>query len=113
MAVPPGSLLPLLEPPPAVRSPSCERSQCVAAAAQAPSPHFPAPFERCPPSLDTGDPLQEMSFSPRLTGERRAAEPGVCCYRVWVACPGKGAGRPLLRGGGQAWAPLRPDESWG
>ncbi len=66
--------------------------ECLQPPAQAPSPAFPSPFERCEAqeiSYSTPPPGPHLhfhyrSFSAELTTLRRKLEPGVCCYMTWA-----------------------------
>lgn len=65
--------------------------ECVAPPATPPRPHFPPPFDACDPRAESytsppgsgGLHFHYRNFSARLTTERRARDPGVCCYMIW------------------------------
>jgi hypothetical protein len=65
--------------------------ECVAPLAAPPREHFPPPFAACDPRVESyASPpgsgalhFHYRYFSAQLTTERRAREPGVCCYMIW------------------------------
>ncbi len=91
---PSASALPQPPPPPEpwfANKPD-HTEECLLPPATLATPIFPAPFERCEArtiSYATPPPGPELhfhyrSFSAALTSERRAREPGVCCYMSWA-----------------------------
>ena len=82
--------LPLPEEPWYATKPEHD-DECSDPLAQVPAQHFPAPFERCDPTVESfasppgGSELHfhYREFSVALTKQRRDAKPATCCYMIF------------------------------
>jgi hypothetical protein len=88
------------------KEPSCNVCEVQCSVQKAAGP-FPAPYERCAPTMEDGQGL----FSVAYTDSTRATSPGTCCYLYPNRHP-PGPGRPYMVSGEARVAAATPRAEW-